>query len=138
MKKFFFSMIAALLLIMTGASVNANAGNQMPSPKSPVDQFITLFTRMVVLDDLSSELDASINSSKVQTLEGLEEDTVDKIVNLFESNGSYVLSASEKVMLANYLDVLVCFVNNDNDSEMIAAIKSQLYSMNTMNDLFNA
>ena len=138
MKKFLITLMAAVLVAL--AAVPANAGNLMPAPdKGPVEQFISLFNRFFVLNYLSTDLDANEqNQSKLAALDELEESTVTEIVDLFDTYGKHVFTASEKVQLANFIDVLYTMSEGDNDTKTLARIKNQIYSMETMNDLYDA
>lgn len=138
MKKFIITLMAAVLVAI--AAVPANAGNLMPAPdKGPVEQFISLFNRFFVLNYLSTDLEPNNqNQSKLAALDQLEEDTVGEIVDLFDKYGKHVFTASEKVQLANFIDVLFTMSEGDSDTKSLARIKNQIYSMDTMNELYEA
>lgn len=138
MKKFFITLMAAVLVAV--AAVPANAGNLMPAPdKGPVEQFISLFNRFFVLNYLSTDLEPNDqNQSKLAALDQLEDDAVGEIVDLFEAYGKHVFTASEKVQLANFIDVLYTMAEGETDTKSLARIKNQIYSMDTMNDLYDA
>lgn len=139
MKKFIFSTMAAVLLFVTGASVSASASNFMPSPeKSAVEQFIALFNRFFVLNYLSSDLDSGKDASKISALDELMDQTAGEIVDLFDAYGTHVLSASEKLQIANFIDVLYTMSEGETDSKSLARIKNEVYNLQTLNDLYDA
>ena len=137
MKKFIISVMAAVALAL--ATAPANAGNMMPSPQQgPVEQFISLFNRFFVLNYISSDLDYSKDKAKVSALEDLEGELASEIVDLFDNYGRHTFTSSEKLQLANFIDVLYSMAEGDSDTKGLARIKNQIYSMNTMNDLYAA
>ena len=121
------------------AAAPANASTFMPSPQQgPVEQFISLFNRFFVLNYISEDLDYTKDKDKATVLEDLEGDLATQIVDLFDTYGRHTLTATEKVQLANFIDVLYSMSEGDNDSKTLARIKNQIYSLDTMNDLYAA
>ncbi|MBO7071438.1 MAG: hypothetical protein J6W09_09130 [Bacteroidales bacterium] len=138
MKKFFITLMAAVMFFI--AATPANAGNFMPAPdKGPVEQFISLFNRFFVLNYMLTDLDATAeNQTKIEAVDQLADETVATIVDLFDTYGKYVLTASEKVQIANFIDVLYTMSEGETDARSLARIKNQIYSMETMSDLYDA
>ena len=137
MKKFIFSTMAALLLFVTGASVPASAVTPPPT-KGPVEQFISLFNRFFVLNYISSDLDSSKDKAKASVLEDLEGEAAGEIVELFDKYGSHVLTSTEKITLANFIDLLYSMSEGDTDAKTLARLKNEVYSLYTMSDLYAA
>ena len=138
MKKFFITLMAAVLVAI--AAVPANAGNFMPSPgKGPVEQFISLFNRFFVLNVGADGVEeVAVGNRRYTCIRVEQKKRSPEIVDLFEAYGKHVFTASEKVQLANFIDVLYTMAEGETDTKSLARIKNQIYSMDTMNDLYDA
>ncbi|MBO4434354.1 MAG: hypothetical protein J5769_02745 [Bacteroidales bacterium] len=135
MKKFFVSMMAAALLFMSGASVNASAFSIMQS--APVDQFISYFCRIFTLESISKELDPATDGAKIDALSAIEESIGADLMTFMAGSEGYYLRESDREQLERFMDVIISLVGDDYSRDIIA-VKEKLYKLATLKDVFDA